>query len=481
MNIFAGISNNRKAKIHQNVAFSLLYLLAGLAFLALVGILGFILIRGFYTITTDFSQFLPDTEQSYLYNNEEWQVVVHPSVRLRRITAAQVADIASGYITTYNDLSAQDRAIAVFRLYQEEQLGAAEVFLRSNVNAFVYGRKVLIEQIDVKKRVVPVRSLQIAVNSDIFPPTRDFIQTLSVKERKELFDGKITNWSLLEGTNLAVKAVQRLEEVSTEPGAYMVSDYASIQEHSLDVLNIRAERREPNLTLSMLVEEPRLSGASGGFSSVIINTVYMIVLSLLIAVPLGVGTAIYLMHYARRGRLLDLLRTLIDILAGIPSVIFGLFGFIVFVEFMKLGISLLSGCLTLSLMLLPTLMKNTEEALKSVPAGYKEGSLALGANLWQTIFYVLLPASKNGILTGVVLAAGRLLGESAALVFTMGFDYRTADSLFSSSRVLSTHLYMLIKEGISMERAFAAAALLAIIVLITNVLLTRLLAGRKNG
>jgi phosphate transport system permease protein len=234
-----------------------------------------------------------------------------------------------------------------------------------------------------------------------------------------------------------------------------------------------------NLTLSYFLEEPRRAGRVGGVSTIILNTVLMILLTLVVTTPIGVGAAIYLTEYTRQGRLIGILRFGTETLAGIPSIIFGLFGFIVFVTILRLGIGLLSGTLTITIMLLPTIIRTAEEAIKSVPMSLREGSLALGATRWQTTVRVVVPAASPGILTGVILAVGRGVGETAALLFTMGTDYRLVDGLRSSARVLSVHLYYLLKEGISFEKAFATGTILVIIVLIVNIVTTRLI-GRMN-
>jgi phosphate transport system permease protein len=484
MRIWFNLAHHRTQN-QQKLAFGLIYLLATSAFVSLVFILGFILVRGFYTVTTDVSTFMPKVEQSYLYqNNEEWQIASAKALTIRRLTLNEIEQIASGNLKNASTLSGQDISLKHFELTSTQQLTQADNLLNSNMGALITGPSNLVAKLGSPHKIILVRQWQIAINSGAIPSNGQKLPTLNIKNRNALLEGTITNWQQLGGANIKVIKTNNTGDLISTPGSFMLLPYNTLQtinpDSTIGVLSIQAERREPNLSWAMLTQPPRLSGAAGGLSSIIINTFYMIVLTLLMAVPLGVGSALYLTHYAPKNAFIGFLRTLIDILAGVPSIIFGLFGFIVFVDFMHLGIGLLSGCLTLSLMLLPTLVKNTEEALKSVPYGYKEGSLALGANLWQTIFYVLLPAAKNGILTGIVLSAGRLLGESAALIFTLGFDYRQAESLFSSSRVLATHLYMLIKEGISIERAFAASALLALIVLLTNVLLTWLLTGRKN-
>jgi phosphate transport system permease protein len=235
-----------------------------------------------------------------------------------------------------------------------------------------------------------------------------------------------------------------------------------------------------NLTLAYLLEAPRLSGKVGGISTIIANTFFILLLTILVAAPIGVAAAVYLVEYARQGFLLRLLRLGTETLAGIPSIIFGLFGFLVFVDILHFGFGLLSGCLTLSLMILPTIVRTSEEALKAVPPTLREGSLALGATKLQTIARVAIPAASQGILTGLILGIGRAVGETAALLFTMGSDYKLAKGLFSSARALSAHVYLLFAEGISFDRAFSTATVLVAIVLIFNFAAKRLV-GRRGG
>ena len=234
-----------------------------------------------------------------------------------------------------------------------------------------------------------------------------------------------------------------------------------------------------NLTPSYLVEAPRLSGRVGGISTIILNTLWMLILTVLLAAPLGVAAAVYLVEYAKQGPLVRILRLGTETLAGIPSIIFGLFGMLFFVNILHFGFGLLSGCLTLTLMILPTIVRTSEEALKSVPRSLREGSLALGASRLQTIAKVVVPAAAPGILTGLILGVGRAVGETAALLFTMGSDYKAARGLFSSARVLSAHVYLLFAEGISFDRAFSTATVLIFVVLAFNFAAKRLV-GRMG-
>ena len=215
----------------------------------------------------------------------------------------------------------------------------------------------------------------------------------------------------------------------------------------------------------------------------LINTLLMTALSLLIAVPLGIGAAIYLTEYARRGnRLVKLVRITAETLSGIPSIIYGLFGSLFFVVALGMGLSLLSGALTLSIMVLPLIMRTTEEALLAVPDSYREGSFGLGAGRLRTTFKAVLPSAVPGILSGVILAIGRIVGETAALIYTAGTVPEVAKSLFSSTRTLSVHMYAISSEGLYINQSYATAVALLVIVIGINALSSYVAGkiGRSN-
>jgi len=226
----------------------------------------------------------------------------------------------------------------------------------------------------------------------------------------------------------------------------------------------------PVLSLEFLTANPAEMGKSGGIFSTVVGTAALTVLAILIAAPLGVGTAIYLTEYTWGGPVTRVIRFGAECLAGIPSIIFGLFGFILFVTKLKFGWSILSGGLTLAFMLLPTIIRTSEEAIKSVPASYRNVSFSLGSTKWQTVTRVVLPSALPGIITGIVLSVGRSIGETAATIFTAGSALRMPTSLFSSSRTMSVHFYILAREGISMSNAYGTAAILIIAILGINVL-----------
>lgn len=217
------------------------------------------------------------------------------------------------------------------------------------------------------------------------------------------------------------------------------------------------------------------------FSS-IVTTVEMIVISLAIAVPIGVFCAIYLAEYAKRGnKAVKIIRLAVDTLAGIPSIVYGLFGMIFFVNILGFRASVLSGICTVSIMILPVIISSSEEAIKQVPDMYREGSLGLGASRLRTVFKIVLPTAMPGILSGVILAIGRIVGETAALIFTSGTNVLESPTLnlFASQRTLAIHMYMLASEGLphSKDMAFATGAILILVVFIVNLATTKL-AGR---
>lgn len=225
----------------------------------------------------------------------------------------------------------------------------------------------------------------------------------------------------------------------------------------------------PNITPQLFEWEYNSDNVS--MMPAIINTITMTLVTLLIAVPVGVFSAIYLVEYAKRGnKIVGVVRTTTETLAGIPSIVYGLFGYLIFVVAMRCGLSMLSGALTLAIMVLPTIMRTTEEALKSVPDSYREGSFGLGAGRLRTVFRIVLPSAIPGILSGVILAIGRIVGETAALIYTSGTVAGIPDSLMGSGRTLSVHMYALLSEGLHTNEAYATAVVLLIMVILINAL-----------
>jgi phosphate transport system permease protein len=226
-----------------------------------------------------------------------------------------------------------------------------------------------------------------------------------------------------------------------------------------------------NISLEFLLTKPIKMGKEGGILTPMIGTFLTVILAISFATPIGLATALYLKEYAKETNLTKVLRQATEVLAGIPSVIYGLFGFYFFVIKLKLGFSVLSGGLTLALMILPTIIRTSEEAIASVPITYKESSLSLGATKLQTIRNIVLPIASSGILTGIILSIGRAAGETAAIMLTSGASVHMPTSLLSPIRTMSLHLYILATEGISYDNAYATALCLIIIILVVNILI----------
>ncbi|MDR1211079.1 MAG: phosphate ABC transporter permease PstA [Spirochaetaceae bacterium] len=225
----------------------------------------------------------------------------------------------------------------------------------------------------------------------------------------------------------------------------------------------------------------------GGIFPMIVTTFYVVLVSLAIALPVGIMTAIFLNEYSLDGRAVRLLRLAIETLAGIPSIIYGLFGLLVFCRVFKFGQSIMAGALTLSIMILPVIIRTVEESLKTIPDSFREGSLSLGATKFQTIFFVVIPPALPGIVTSAILAVGRVVGESAPVLLTVGITRNLPKSVFEPGRTLTIHLYYLTKEAINPDDfgiAFATAAVLVILVLLINTstkIITGLFGKRTGG
>ena len=239
----------------------------------------------------------------------------------------------------------------------------------------------------------------------------------------------------------------------------------------------------PQITWQFLTTAPSTLKGTFGIAGNILNTLYIIVITLLIATPLGVGSAIYLNEYAKPGRLVRLIEFTTETLSGIPSIIFGLFGMVFFGQSLRLGYSILTGAFTLTLMILPLITRNTQEALKTVPLSYRSGALGIGATKWYMIRTILLPSAMPGIITGIILAIGRIVGESAALLFTAGSSYllpRTASGyltkILESGGTMTIQLYLSMSKA-QYDAAFGIAAVLLVIVLIIN-FLTKVLSRK---
>lgn len=231
----------------------------------------------------------------------------------------------------------------------------------------------------------------------------------------------------------------------------------------------------PNISWELLSTEPSYLTERIGILPDILNTVYIVIATLIIVIPLGVGAAIYLTEYASNKKLVGIIEYAAETLSGIPSIIYGLVGMLFFCNFLNMNTSLLAGALTLVIMNLPTIMRTTQESLKTVPQSYREGAFGLGAGKWRVIRTVVLPGCIDGVITGVILSVGRILGESAALLFTAGFAHAVngfIQGLGSAGSTLTVALYVYAKEQGEFEVAFAIAAILMVLTLIINLAAT---------
>jgi len=331
---------------------------------------------------------------------------------------------------------------------------------------------------------VEVSDSVIVVNPDV---TKIFenkkIGNLKEDEVDALLAGKLSSWDELLGPPIDITLVSSLEKVENTAGAVMAvqaSSYQKAMEASMNITSLKVFHRQTkqNLTWNYIISPSEDEGKYGGIGTIILNTLVMVLLTVLLSTPISVAGAIYLVHYAKKGKLTATIKTGIDLLAAVPSIIFGLFGLLVFVQLLGFSFSLISGVLTLSIMILPTILRTSEEAIKTVSPSLIEASRGLGATKIETIFKIVLPSASRGITTGIVLAIGRAVGETAALIFTIGSSTAFVKGLGSSSRVLAQHIYLIITEGGSIDEAFASALVLIVLVLFINTI-TKLIMKKE--
>jgi phosphate transport system permease protein len=258
----------------------------------------------------------------------------------------------------------------------------------------------------------------------------------------------------------------------TQAGAFVILGSATLLTLSVlaFIIGFVLQKGLPVLSLRFLFTNPQDMGRAGGILPMLVGSVLLPVLAVTLATPLGVGTSVFLSEYTRESRVTRIIRFGTDCLAGIPSIIFGLFGFIFFVTTLRLGWSILSGGLTLAFMILPTIIRTSEEAIRAVPKSFREVSFSLGATRWQTVRKVVLPNALPGVVTGVMLGVARSIEETAVVIFTAGSALRLPTSLLDSTRTMAVHFYILAREGISTENAYGTAATLVILVLAVNLL-----------
>ncbi|WP_053228445.1 phosphate ABC transporter permease PstA [Spirochaeta cellobiosiphila] len=496
--------HSRKIRRQEQIAKGIIWFLALLTIFILAWIIGYILVKGLrYNNQVSYSV-TPYVERELALDgmNEDVVFIIQDKTRSQDIP---VEGLRKLYNKVRNEnwgfYNQQDLRVEPFA-YKEEgafSLAVKDFILagsdledyRKNVN-MVNSWSDMIEKVgdtpgalgflpaseakDLPKsvKVLGVRRTSMAVNPSVLMiQDNKMLRELTEEQVNLITSGKVSNWKQVGGTNLPLVLLSsddpdRLTKLENTEGAVLVTDQRTVNKYGLSFIPVLRHETGWNLTWHFIIEPPARSGQWGGISYIIINTFVLIIFTLLFSTPIGVMAAIYLVEYAKQGRMVRYLRMGTETLSGIPSIVFGLFGFIFFVQICGLGIGFISSTLTVTLMVLPTIIRTTEEALKSVPQTYREGSLALGATKLQTTIKVVLPAASSGILTGIILAMGRTVGETAVLIYTLGSNYDLVSSPFSSARVLSLHLYMLFSEALSFDRTFSTGVVLVVIILITN-------------
>ncbi|MDC7224970.1 MAG: phosphate ABC transporter permease PstA [Spirochaetales bacterium] len=530
-------ANTKKIHRNENIARAAIWGFAGLTIVLLVWILGFILVRGFYSNNMVGYEFTDmSNEVLTLEDGSEVIFIAHKKIRVTDMTPDNLQELYTSVIRELNKWSEfteqavlcqpvafrgetdfnesvkhfllEERDLDDWKSYTTYVADSAEMIEKVGITKGALGY-IPAEDRDLLTKdvvVIPLRSIQVMMNSRALAVenNRSF-QEFTETSLKDLFAGRVASMTSIGGLAIAPETAlapnvnrRQIDDwfgpdfsarefssmddyysfMSRNPGAVGLVNYTGyVHSDDYDVVTVQRRETGPNLDLWFLIEKPA-EGDAGGISYFIINTLLMILLTLLFSAPIGILAAVYLVEYAKQGPMVQILRMGTETLAGIPSIVFGLFGRIFFVNILGMGIGFISSTLTVTLMILPTLVRTSEEALKSVPPILREGSMGLGATKWQTIFRVVLPAASQGILTGVILSVGRVAGETAVLLYTLGSSYDLVRNLHSPARVLSLHLYLLFSEAISFDRAFATGTVLVLIVLITN-LLTRSLI-RKN-
>lgn len=539
-----GLSKHtQKIKRQEMIAKGILRFFASLTIFILLVIVGYIVYRGVVSDRTIEYDVVNTGQQDIVLENESYAVIVNKDVRVDEMTIEDVMGLFGGRRKDWGKISEQDLDVtAVF--YEkatseyktltpmifagDEDKLARKAVLVNDANAVIEqvnqtsGAVGIIpasqkDALPENVKPVDIRRISMIVNEEVVSVKDNVrLRFLNEDDIRSIYGGEAANWQEVHGNNtpitivamqddsivgtafneLVLKETERtsnivyvdsvesmIETVKTTSGAIGYGYYDDVVSQDIKIVPVERHEVKQNINWRFIVEPPKNSGQVGGISTIILNTIFMILMVLVVSVPIGLAAAIYLTEYAKQGRLIRILRFGTETLAGIPSIIFGLFGFMFFCIYLDLGVGLLGGALTMTLMIMPTIIRTAEEAIKTVPLAYREGSLALGATKWQTIRKVVLPAASTGILTGVILAVGRAIGETAAIIFTMGSDYRLADSLSSSARVLSVHLYFLVKEGISFEKAFATATVLIVVILVINFSANRLITrmGKMQG
>ena len=473
----------------DSIAITSIKVLALATVVILLLIVGYVAFRALVSTRQVYSETVPSMSS----NVQPFEAVVHSKTRLtslsypvlkqlygRNIFSLRKLTGVDADVTLYIERGLEDSVASYLELDESslsksghivadrEELLDAMKHIKGSIALVKPTAKPLAER---SLKQVRIEDMVLAVHQSVTALQQN-VKLSSVDEHfiQSVLDGTYRSWDEVGGHRQPIVVMPEAALVSQTPGAVALVPYQEAEQYALGKLQVASKVVSGNLSLSYLVEKPVESGRYGGVSTIILNTLMMVALTIAIAAPLGVASAIFLAEYKVNARALQIIRTGIDLLASVPSILFGLFGLLVFVQLAGWSFSLLSGSMTVAIMILPTIIRTSEESLRAVHKGLREASVAMGATKWETIWKVVVPAASPGILAGIILAIGRAIGETAVLMYTIGSSTETATSILSSARVLSMHIYLTITEGQSLDKAFASALVLLVLVLFINMI-----------
>ncbi|AHH06284.1 Phosphate transport system permease protein pstA [Borrelia crocidurae DOU] len=494
-------------KLFNQIAFCIIKFIAYFLITLLLFIISYIVYNSIFFTSKKESLFLDETTHflPFKSNNNTVKIafIINKSIKINEITTQDIYNIYNNKISHWGSISDQNLDIVPIASSQPNM--SNEVILQTLIKnnkfnnryiklvessedmieainqtngAIGYLTKDDLEKLDFKKypkiKSLRIKSISILVGKKTLQKSEnEIIDIINLKQIKKLLIGK-ANWNDLISKDIKLNIIKysdydpnAIKMVEKNEGTIAIVPWHYFYKSDAPFLKLYDIKKSMPLNLNFILSTPRNSGKYGGISYLILNTFYVILLTAIISILIGIGTGIMLAEYTSNKVFYKTVSMSVDILSSIPAIIFGLFGLIFFVPIFGMGI--LSGAITSSLMILPMIVKTTEESLKSIPKSYKYASFALGANKTETIIKILLPAANPGILTGIVLAIGRALGETAVLLFTMGTNLGLASTLNEPSRSLTVHLLLLFQEGY-LDKGFATASILIIIILLINLI-----------
>ncbi len=448
----------------------------------LVLILGYVTFRGIWKRSIVEDDMIPGTTSGFVVASNFG----------KEISWSDLRRVARGRVSSWRTLTGNDQALSLFiddsvrpALAKALDLKTSEIVTTEDSPAHPRkGSLVIASSVPKGFHLVSVKNMVLAVNPAVAALRgNQQLRAVGREELEKLLSGSVRSWSEVGGPDTPVVKAESLDFLIGDEGAFMMMDapsFTGVPEGLVSSLKVREVESGPNLTASFLLEDTIESGKYGGIRTILLNTIIFILLVTLVSAPLGIASAVYLEEYSKRGKVYQVVSTAIDILNGIPSIIFGLFGMLVFVEKFHWSFCLASGTLTVSLMVLPTIVRTSQDAIHTVSRELREGSFALGATRIETIWKVVLPAAKRGIVTGMILAIGRAVGETAALIYTVGSGAALATNPMMPARTLAMHIYLTITEGQGMDKAFATALVLMVLVFVFDIAANRLATGKEH-